>query len=228
MSKLLVINLLKMQKQVIALILKDLKVDWRTKYPLAGLLLYIIVLVIIAYLSFANFIKPEVWNALFWIILLFTSVNAIAKSFIQEEDRSTYYFFTAKPMAIILAKLIYHFIYQLLLLIVAYLAFSLFLGGASGNYSLFIINLLVGSLGLSSAFTLISALASKTNNQSIMMAILGFPVIIPVLILAISNSKMIILGGGWPDISTNFIALVSLNMIIIALTFILFPFTWKS
>lgn len=217
-----------MQKQVIALILKDLKVDWRNKYPVAGLILYIIVLVIIAYLSFANFIKPEVWNALFWIILLFTSVNAIAKSFVQEDERSMYYYFTAKPIAIILAKLIYHFVYQLALLVVAFFAFSLFLGAPSGNSSLFILNLLVGSLGLSSTFTLISALASKTNNQSIMMAILGFPVIIPVLILAISNSKMIILGGSWPDISTNFIALVSVNVIIIALTFILFPFTWKS
>jgi heme exporter protein B len=217
-----------MQKQVIALILKDLQVDWRNKYPVAGLLLYIIVLVIIAYLSFANFIAPEVWNALFWTILLFTSVNAIAKSFIQEDDRSMYYFFTAKPAAIILAKLIYHFIYQLGLLIVAYFAFSLFLGAATGDRLWFAINLLVGSLGLSSAFTMISSLASKTNNQSIMMAILGFPVIIPVLILAITNSKNIILGGGWEDISTNFIALGCVNMIIIALTFILFPFTWKS
>lgn len=217
-----------MQKQVVALILKDLQVDWRNKYPVAGLLLYIIVLVIIAYLSFANFIEPEVWNALFWIILLFTSVNAIAKSFIQEDDRSMYYFFTAKPTAIILAKLIYHFLYQLALVAIAFAFFSLFLGKATGDMSLFMLNLLVGSLGLSSAFTLISALASKTNNQSIMMAILGFPVIIPVLILAISNSKMIILGGGWPDISTNFITLISVNMIIIALTFILFPFTWKS
>ena len=217
-----------MRKQVIALILKDLKVDWRSKYPVAGIFLYIIVLVIIGYMSFANFIKPEVWNALFWIILLFTSVNAIAKSFVQEDDRSMYYFFTAKPGAIILAKLIYHFGYQLALLITAYLAFSLFLGPATGDRFWFTTNLLAGSLGLSSAFTMISALASKTNNQSIMMAILGFPVIIPVLILSISNSKMIILGGGWPDISTNFIALLSVNMIIIALTFILFPFTWKS
>ncbi|MEP0366631.1 MAG: heme exporter protein CcmB [Cyclobacteriaceae bacterium] len=217
-----------MRKQVIALIQKDLKVDWRSKYPVAGLFLYIIVLVIIGYMSFANFIKPEVWNALFWIILLFTSVNAIAKSFVQEDDRSMYYFFTAKPGAIILAKLIYHFVYQLALLITAYLAFSLFLGPATGDRFWFTTNLLAGSLGLSSAFTMISALASKTNNQSIMMAILGFPVIIPVLILSISNSKMIILGGGWPDISTNFIALLSVNMIIIALTFILFPFTWKS
>ncbi len=214
--------------QVIALVKKDLQVDWRNRYPVAGLILYIIVLVIIGYLSFANFIEPEVWNALFWTILLFTSVNAIAKSFIQEDDRSLYYFFTAKPIAIILAKLVYHCVYQLILLAIALMAFSLFLGGPTGNLPLFYLNLIVGSLGLSSAFTLISALASKTNNQSIMMAILGFPVIIPVLILAISNSKMVILGGGWADISTNFIALVSVNMIIIALTFILFPFTWKS
>ena len=62
-----------------------------------------------------------------------------------------------------------------------------------------------------------------------MMAILGFPVIIPVaMILAVSNSQVIVLGGSWNDIIKNLITLLSVNVIIIALSYILFPFTWKS
>ncbi len=217
-----------MLRQLTWLIYKDIQIDWRSKYPFAGILLYITSLIITSYLSFTGMIDPEVWNALFWIILLFISINAVAKSFSQETDRTLYYFQLIKPELIIIAKLLYYGLYQLLLVCLALLVFSLFLGAPTGNFYLFFSNLILGSLGLSCAFTMISSISSKTNNNSVMMAILGFPVIIPILILAISNSKIIILGGSFEDIRDNLITLLSVNMIIIALSYILFPFTWKS
>lgn len=217
-----------MLTQIRWLILKDLKIDWRTRYPAAGILLYITTLVITSYFSFTGFISPEVWNALFWLILLFISINAVAKSFLQEEDRSLYYFYLIRPEKILAAKLIYYFAYQILLVSLALILFALFLGMPGKSPGPFLLNLLLGSMGLSSAFTMISSIASKTNNHAIMMAILGFPVIIPILILSISNSQVLILGGSLADISGNIITLLSVNVIIIALSFILFPFTWKS
>lgn len=215
-------------KGVIALILKDLKVDWRNRYPVFGILLYLATLTITSYLSFSGFIKTEVWNALFWLIILFISINAIARSFIQEDNRSLYYYFVARPGDIIAAKLVYYFAYQVALVLVALLLFSILLGFPGGDMTLFFLNLVLGTLGLSAAFTMVSSIASRTGNNSVMMAILGFPVIIPVLILSISNSQKILLGGGWEDISVNLWTLASVNVIIIALSFILFPFTWKS
>lgn len=217
-----------MLDQIKWLVVKDLRIDWRTKYPLAGILLYITSLIITSYLSFTGFISPEVWNALFWLILLFISINAVAKSFSQEEDRSLYYFYLIKPGHIIAAKLVYYFGYQLILVIVALVLFSLFLGFPGSQFWPFLLNLLLGSVGLSSAFTMISSIASKTNNHAVMMAILGFPVIIPVLILSIANSRFLLLGGDLVDIYGNLVSLLSVNVIIIALSFILFPFTWKS
>lgn len=217
-----------MFKQLQWLIIKDLRIDWRTKYPIAGILLYITSLIITSYLAFTGFINPETWNALFWLILLFVSINAVAKSFAQEEDRSSYYFYLIKPSRIIIAKLIYYGIYQLLLIAIALIVFSVFLGFPVKTSGPFFLNLILGSLGLSSAFTMVSSISSKTNNNSVMMAILGFPVIIPILLLAISNSKILVLGGSIADITANLITLLSVNVIIIALSFILFPFTWKS
>lgn len=210
------------------LIYKDFRIDWRTKYPVAGIVLYITSLTITSYLSFTGFIEEETWNALLWLIILFISINAVAKSFAQEDDRSLYYYHLVKPEAIILAKLIYYSIYQLLLVVLALIMYSIFLGFPAMNLSGFFINFLLGSLGLSAAFTMVSSIASKTNNNAVMMAILGFPVIIPILILAISNSQIMVLGGTLSDISANLITLLSVNVIIIALTFILFPFIWKS
>lgn len=221
-------NFASMIKQLRWLIYKDFQIDWRSKYPIAGIALYITSLIITSYLAFTGFIDPETWNALLWIILLFISINAVAKSFVQEEDRSLYYYFVIKPERIIIAKLIYYSLYQWLLISLAIIVFSLFLGFPVRNPVPFIINLMVGSFGLACSFTMVSSIASKTNNNAVMMAILGFPVIIPILILSISNSQILMLGGSWEDIMTNLITLLSVNVIIIAVSYILFPFTWKS
>ncbi len=214
--------------QVAQLIIKDIRTDWRNKYPILGLVLYLAAIIVISYMSFANFINPEVWNALFWLILLFTSVNAIAKSFIQEENRSTYYYFLVSPIKIIAAKLIYSNLYQLVLVFLSFAIYSLFLGYQENTNIWFFINVISGSIGLASAFTMVSALAAKTESNSIMMAILGFPIVIPILIITTSISKKLILGAPVTDITSDLYTLLSVNVIIIALSFILFPFTWKS
>lgn len=211
-----------------AFIKKDLLVDWRQQNPISGILLYLASTIFTSYMAFKGFINVEVWNALFWIILLFTAINAVSKSFIQEERRNLFYFFLSKPINIIVAKLIYSFVYLLVIALLSVLVFSILFGNPIASYPLFFLNLTLGCLGLSSAFTMVSAIASNANNRSIMMAILGFPIIIPVLILAISNSQKILEEAIWMEIQGNILTLVSVDVIIIALTFILFPFTWKS
>ena len=179
-------------------------------------------------MAFRGFLSTEVWNALFWIILLFTAITAISKSFIQEERRSLYYYFLMKPRDLINSKLIYSFLYLLVIALLSLLIFTVLFGNPIINYSLYTINLLFGCLGLSSAFTMISAISFKTSNRSVMMAVLGFPIIIPVLLLSIGNSSKILDGFIWVQLQGNMLALISIDVIIIALTFVLFPFIWKS
>lgn len=203
-------------------------VDWRQQNPITGILLYLASTIFATYMAFKGFVSIEVWNGLFWIILLFTSINAISKSFIQEERRSHYYFFLCRPTEIILAKLIYSFVYLLCIALISLLIYSVLLGNPIINYWLFLLNLTLGCIGLSAAFTMVSSIAFRSSNRSIMMAVLGFPVIIPVLILSISNSYKILDSYVFMQIQGNLTALFSVDVIIIALTFVLFPFTWKS
>jgi len=214
--------------KIVQLIKKDLIVDWRQQNPISGILLYLASTILTAYLAFGGFISTEIWNALFWIILLFTSISAISKSFIQEERRSHYYFFLCQPSEIILGKLIYSFLYLLALSIIALVIYVLLLGNPIPDYLLFISNLILGIIGLSGAFTMVSAISFRTSNRSIMMAVLGFPIIIPVLILSINNSAKILDGFIWFQIQGNMFSLLSVDVIIIALAFVLFPFIWKS
>ena len=73
--------------QIIALIKKDLLVDFRQKYVVAGIALYVFATIYIAYLAFNNVITSATWNALFWLILLFSSITGLGKSFGQEAHR---------------------------------------------------------------------------------------------------------------------------------------------
>jgi heme exporter protein B len=215
-------------KKVFTLIQKDYLIDTRQKYPIAGIVLYIFATIYISYLAFGGSITISTWNALFWIILLFASVTGIARSFMQENNRSLYYYFLAKAEYFFLAKLLYSILYEVLLIIITILLFQVFLPLDVEISYLFYLNLGLGGLGIAASFTLISALSAKTDNQSTMMAILGFPVVIPVLVLAVVNSKKILMGAVLDDISGNTLTLLSVNVVIIAVSMILFPYSWKN
>jgi len=214
--------------KILQLIKKDFVVDWRQQNPFTGILLYLASTIFASYMAFNRIITPEVWNALFWIILLFTSINAISKSFIQEERRTHYYFFLCNPSEIIFAKLIYSLLYLLIIATISLVVYAIFLGNPIENLTLFSLNLILGCLGISSAFTMISAISFRSSNRPIMMAVLGFPVILPVLLLSISNASKIIDGYLRIQVQGNMFSLLSVDVIIIALSFVLFPFIWKS
>src|SRR6201990_1292098 len=109
------------------LLKKEILLEWRSKYAFNGVLLYVVSTVFICYISFnltpgfsgSNGYKV-VWNVLFWIIMLFASVNAIAKSFMQEsKSRLLYYYSIASPRAIILSKTFYNVLLMSLLSLLA-------------------------------------------------------------------------------------------------------------
>ena len=96
-------------KQIKYLIAKELRLEMRNKYALGGILLYVVSTVFVSYLSFKKIVTPATWNALFWIIFLFASVNAIAKSFISETKGRLLYLYTlTSPQSVILSKIIYN------------------------------------------------------------------------------------------------------------------------
>src|SRR5437762_195327 len=114
-------------QQIKYLIAKEIKLEMRNKYALGGILLYVVSTVFISYLSFKHVIDPSTWNALFWIILLFASVNGVAKSFINETRGRLLYMYTlVSPEAIILSKIIYNSLLLIVLSGLCLLVYILF------------------------------------------------------------------------------------------------------
>lgn len=211
------------------LLRKDMRLEYRQRYALGGILLYVLSTVFVVYATLGQEVGGAVWAALFWIIVLFASVNAIAKSFVQEgSERQLYYYFLASPSAIIAAKIAYN---TLLLLVVSFLAlgvFSVVLGFPVKHVSLFMWIVFWGSLGFSIAFTFISAIAAKAQQSATLMAVLSFPVVIPILLMLLRLSKIAI--GLMTDTAymRDFVILVSVDAILLAMVFLLFPLLWRD
>lgn len=215
--------------KILTLLKKDFLLELRQQHTFFGILLYVASTIFVLYLAMG---QPEstVYNGLFWMIQLFVCINAVAKSFLQEsKGRMLYFYSIVSPVHFIIAKLIYSTLVMLLMVLLSLFLFWFLLGNPIMNLLQFIGIALLGGLSLSLVFTLMSAIAAKAHQNAAIMAILGFPLIIPQLLLLIRLSKSalgeVFREGALLQIT---LLLVGLDLFVIVLAIILFPFLWKD
>lgn len=200
----------------------------RQQYTFYGVLLYVASTIFVLYLAMA---QPEiaVWNGLFWMIQLFICVNAVAKSFLAEgKGRMLYFYSIAGARDFILAKLLFNAILMVVMSTMNWLLFSILLGNPVINLLAFSGINLLGGVSLSLVFTFLSAIAARAQQNAALMAIMGFPVIIPQLMLLIKISHIAfasVLQGG---LASAVLLLVAMDVLVVVLAIILFPFLWKD
>src|SRR5436190_5435313 len=123
------------------LIIKDFKLEWKQRYAFFGLLMYCAATIFISYLAFRQTIDLVTWNALFWIIMLFASVNALAKSFLSESrGRQLYYYTLVSAPVFYLSKLLYGIILMLVLACISLAVFSILNGTPAWNFSAYFLS----------------------------------------------------------------------------------------
>ena len=218
-----------MVAEIKALIHKEVLLEWRQKFAFNGVLLYIISTVFVGYLAFEGIIETRSWNALFWIILLFASINAILKSFLMErEGRMLYYYTLSSPQGVINAKIIYNAVLMSVLSMAGYLVFSAFMGDVVENKALFFLNMFFGIIGFSAVLSMVSAIASKAMNNFTLMAVLSFPLVLPLLLVLIRVSGAAMQGAGITDHLSDLFIILLLTGITLVLSNLLFPYIWKE
>ena len=218
---------MKSLRHIFTLFKKDLLLEIRQQYSFYGVLLYIAATIFVLYMALES---PEsnVWNGLFWVNQLFISINAVAKSFLQESrGRMLYFYSIAGPRDFVLAKLLFNSLLMLLMSLLSLALFSLFLGNPGVKATAFVGLALLGGWSLSLVFTFLAAIAAKAQQNAAIMAILGFPIIIPQLLLLMRLSNAAFTENANIPIATVLL-LVALDAMVILLAVILFPFLWKD
>jgi len=215
-------------KHIVTLIKKDLLLEVRQQYTFYGILLYVASTIFIVYLTMG---QPEgqVWNSLFWIVQLFVCVNAVAKSFLGDSrGRMLYFYSIAGATDFILSKLVFNIILMLVMSLLSLGVFIVLLDNPLTHFTAFLGISMLGGLGLALVFTFLAAIAAKAQQQAALMAIMGFPVIVPQLLLLSKIAKTafepVIQGGIWQMV----LVLMGLDLLTVILALILFPFLWKD
>jgi len=214
-------------RHIFTLLKKDLLLEIRQQYSFYGILLYIGATIFVLYNALEE-PDSKVWNGLFWVIQLFICINAVAKSFLQESrGRMLYFYSIASPADFVLAKLIFNSVLMLVMSLLSLMLFTLFLGNPMQKAGEFIGLVLLGGWSLSLVFTFLAAIAAKAQQNAAIMAVLGFPIIIPQLLLLMRLSSAAFAPLLTIPLS-SVLLLIALDAMIVLMAIILFPFLWKD
>lgn len=212
---------------IFTLIKKELLLEVRQQYSFYGVLLYIGATIFVLFLAVEE-PEKEIWNGLFWVIQLFVCINAVAKSFLQESRGRMLYFYTiSSPIHFVLAKLVFNAMLMLVMTLISLLLFIALIGNPIQKLLPFTGLALLGGFSLSMVFTFLAAIAAKARQNAAIMAVLGFPLIVPqlMLLMKLSNAAFSTTTAmQWADV----LLLLALDVLVALLAVILFPFLWKD
>jgi len=139
-----------------------------------------------------------------------------------------YFYSIAGARDFILSKLLFNALLMLLMSLVSLFLFMLMLGNPLAHPMSFLLLSCLGGVSLSLVFTFLAAIAARAQQSAALMAILGFPLIIPQLMLLNKASTIafedVVQGG----LGSMLGLIAGLDLMIIALAIILFPFLWKD
>jgi heme exporter protein B len=211
---------------------KDLRSELRTRYALNALIMFVITTLSVILFSIGNeSVSPELLSGVLWIIIFFSTMSGLSRTFVSEEERGTVMtlHLIARPLTIYFGKLLFNLILLGALNIFTVVLYLLFVTGFSvSNYPIFIITIILGTLGLASASTIIAAIIAKANTKGTLYPVLSFPILLPLLLTVINSTKLAVEGVSFSEALGEFQVLISYLVVITAISYLLFEYIWKE
>jgi heme exporter protein B len=215
---------------------KDLRAELRTRYALNAVALFAVSTVVALSLGVGfltpgrNADLPLIHAALLWVAVLFAAFTGLARAFVQEEEARTAAALrlAAPPIAVYLGKLLFNLALLLLLDVLVALLFVVLLHVRIGNVGLFAALLLAGSLGMVAATTLIAAIIARASVKGALFAVLSFPLLVPLLVVAIQGTALALQGEGWEPGAAPLQVLIAYTVALFVASLFLFGSVWEA
>ncbi|MEQ9186874.1 MAG: heme exporter protein CcmB [Cryomorphaceae bacterium] len=213
----------------LAILTKEFKSDFRNPYILGGAGLFLLSTLFVCYITVKRIPNPSTWVALYWIIILFSAFNAVAKSFTSEtRERMLYLYTLTGPAAFITSKAVYHALVMILLSLIAVVVYSTFFEMPIEDPTMFYTSVILGASGIAIILSLLSTIASKAGNNLTLMAILALPILLPQMMVSTTLMKNAIDGIEFSIQLKYLFVLGGLNVVSFALSVVLFPYLWRE
>ena len=211
---------------------KDLRTELRSREIFTTMLAFSALAVVVMGLAFdlrvpkSEMVAPGV----LWVVVLFTGVLGLNRSFGAEVDRGSLSALLLAPVdrsAIyfgkLLANLVFILVTEMLLLPVILIIFdvNLFLPQI-------LLGLLLGTIGYVSVGTLFAALSASSRTRESLLPVLLLPVMIPVFVAGVGLTANVIDARNLSSIGRWFSLLIAYDLIFITLSFLLFDLIWED
>lgn len=214
-----------------AVLVKDLRTEFRTRYSLNALFMFAFTTLVVVSFSLGQLgLSSLVHAALYWIVIFFSAMSALAGVFIKEEDTKTAQTLRlyARPSIIYTGKLIYNILLLFLLCILITPLYVIFMHVEVPDPGLLTLVIFLGCIGLAGATTLIGAIVAKASARSALFAVLSFPVLLPLLVAAIAGTNAALANEGWSGAENHVKLLAAYAVIMITASVVLFDFVWNG
>lgn len=210
---------------------KDLRSEIKNRYVINSLLMFVIITITIIRFSLGDEkVEDTILSGLFWIVIFFTAISGLSRTFIKEEETGTSLALklSAGATEVFLGKLFFNFVLTFSLNMVIYFLFSLITEINIKNFAAFSITVILGNFGIVSASTIIAAIIAKANSKGTLYPVLAFPVLLPLLITMIDATKLAAEGAPSSELLGNFQILVSYTVVVTIVSVFLFKFVWED
>lgn len=202
-------------QQVLALLMKDLKTEWRTREIFTSMFVFAVLVVVV--FNFAIGADTElirqVASGVVWVSLLFATVLGLQRSGQMESEEDSLqgvllalYDCSALFVAKMIAQMFYLLVVVVCILPLCGIWFRIDLLERIGALG---IVFTLGILGLSIVGTLFSMIVIHTRAREVMLPILFLPVSIPLTISAVHATAQLIAGKSLRDIA-DYLTLISI------------------
>jgi len=217
-----------MLNRIYHLIHKDFTLSFRNIQRVMMVLLYLVGASFISYKALV-FVEPRIWNALFWILFLFISISATNLSFSNESGSKVYFLYNLySPYEVLISKIIFNFILLILLAAGLILIMAVFFPFEVQQYGHLFYALALSSFGISVSFSFISSIASLDNSNMSLMSIMAIPTILPIFLTGLKITAYALGIIAESDIASDYLILGAIDLIILGIVLLLFPYLWKS
>jgi heme exporter protein B len=214
-----------------AVFAREWRGELRTRYALNTLALFAVTTLVVVSASLGPLgASPgqaaETLPVLLWLILLFAAAAGLPRSFVHEEETqtATALRLAATPSALFCGKLAYSLT---LLAALEALVTPLYVAVMNLDVArpdLLVATLAAGGFGLASGSTLVAAIIAQARGKAALFAVLSFPVLLPLLLLAVELTRGAFAGGP-PGVA--FVQLLLYDGAVTTAGLMLFPLVWN-
>jgi heme exporter protein B len=195
-----------------ATLLKDLRLEWRSKDAINAMLFFALLVVVIFSFAFDPTAEESrhIAGGLIWVAFLFAAVVALNQTWARELRNQVLDAYRASPapaIALFLAKTIGNFMFVGLLELLIWPLFIVFYNlRALGSLWQLLGIALLGTWALVVSGTFFAALSIRTRSRELMLPLILFPLVIPALMAMVTGTAAVLTGEGSAALSLRLLA----------------------